>query len=224
MEKGLRDVTLAEVCDAAGANAAAVNYHFGGKEELYAAVWRHAFERENRVNPAHGGVPADAPPEERLRGRIRALVRRFVVRGPGAVLSSLMTKELANPTAIFRDLHREAIMPLRRAMQSLIRELLGPNATDRDVLFTEMSVVHQCVAMGLRREFARGGARDPEPGNAGGDDLAEDDPPRQLARYVADENGINGLIDHVTTFSLAGIAALREQIEARSPQYEERTR
>ena len=41
-EKGYRDATVSEICEAADANIASVNYHFGDKESLYDEVWRHA--------------------------------------------------------------------------------------------------------------------------------------------------------------------------------------
>ena len=44
-EKGFEATTVREVCLAAGANIAAIHYHFGDKESLYAAV----FERRIRV-------------------------------------------------------------------------------------------------------------------------------------------------------------------------------
>ena len=37
-EKGFAKATVREICQKAEANIAAVNYHFGDKEKLYAAV------------------------------------------------------------------------------------------------------------------------------------------------------------------------------------------
>ena len=39
---GFRDATIREICEKAKANIAAVHYHFGGKEEIYTAVFDFA--------------------------------------------------------------------------------------------------------------------------------------------------------------------------------------
>ncbi len=62
-EKGYHEATIAEICEKAGANIAAVNYHFGGKETLYVRAWKLAFERSLAAHPPDGGVPPEAPPE-----------------------------------------------------------------------------------------------------------------------------------------------------------------
>src|SRR4030042_1476603 len=76
-EKGYRDATIAKICKRAGANIAAVNYHFGDKETLYKEAWRHSFSESLKAYAPDGGVSADAEPEQRLRGYIVAFLRRI---------------------------------------------------------------------------------------------------------------------------------------------------
>jgi AcrR family transcriptional regulator len=76
-EKGYRDATIAEICKRAKANIAAVNYHFGDKETLYTEAWRHSFSESLKAHPPDGGVSDAAPPEERLRGQVVALLRQI---------------------------------------------------------------------------------------------------------------------------------------------------
>jgi AcrR family transcriptional regulator len=80
-EKGYRDATIAEICERAKANVAAVNYHFGDKETLYTEAWRHSFSESVKAHPPDGGVSDSAPPEKRLRGQVVALLRRIADEG-----------------------------------------------------------------------------------------------------------------------------------------------
>jgi len=66
-EKGYHDATTEEICSRAKSNIAAVNYHFGSKDQLYARVWRCAFDEAAKAYPPEGGLGPEAPPEKRLR-------------------------------------------------------------------------------------------------------------------------------------------------------------
>ncbi len=74
-EKGFRDATVAEICERAQANIAAVNYHFGDKSSLYNSCWRHAFKVALDAFPLNGDLDEDAAPEERL-GAFHAYLQR----------------------------------------------------------------------------------------------------------------------------------------------------
>jgi len=140
--KGYSDATIAEISERAGANIAAVNYYFHDKETLYVEAWRLAFQRSLEAHPPEGGIASDASPEERLRGRILALMRRIV--DPESQEFDIVLKELANPTGLLRKVMRESIEPLRRELNAIVRELLGTGASERRIRLHGMSILAQC--------------------------------------------------------------------------------
>jgi AcrR family transcriptional regulator len=191
-EKGYHDATVEDICKRARTNVAAINYHYGSKDRLYAEVWRHAFDAATQAYPPEGGLGADAPPQERLRGTIRSLVGRSVDPGRIGHAGKLLLREMVNPTDVIQDVKRDAIQPLHERMSRLMSQLLGPNAKREQVLLCEMSVVHQCLTFGIRLFTGR---MPPE--------AKLDVPPEQL---------VETLTDHVTRFSLAGLMAVRDDI------------
>jgi len=193
-DKGFRSATIAEICERAGANIAAVNYHFRDKETLYAEAWRLAFERSTRVHPPSGGVPPDAPARERLRGHVLSLIER--VFDPETADFEIVHKELANPTGLLAEVMRECIEPMRRALGEIVRDLLGEAATERDVELCRMSVMAQCMHVMIQERRRRS----PDAG-PGCEVPALDSDPEEIA-------------DHIVRFSLAGIREIRRRIES----------
>ncbi len=150
--KGYRDATIAEISRRAGANIAAVNYHFGGKCKLYVAVWHHLFHESLKIHPPDGGVPEDASPEKRLRGRIGALVRRTTSADNEF---AIIEKEFGDPTGLLEGPMKKAIGPLREKMLALVGELLGKGATERQTEFCAMSIMGQCLALRHRMKLRK---------------------------------------------------------------------
>ncbi|MFW6132662.1 MAG: CerR family C-terminal domain-containing protein [Planctomycetota bacterium] len=191
-EKGYHEATVAGICRQAGANLAAVNYYFRSKENLYIEAWRRAFARGLTAHPPDGGVPPDAPPARRLAGRIDAVVHRIM--DPESYDFDMIHHEHARPTGLLAEITHEAIEPLRRETIAVVRELLGPGASERTVWLCGMSVMAQCFHVLLRKRARRDAATATPPGP----DLEFS--PDLIAR-------------HVTRFSLAAIGELRRRIE-----------
>ncbi len=157
-ERGYHATKTGDICRSAQANIAAVHYHFRSKEDIYVASWRHAFERSISAYPPDGGVPADASAEDRLRGHIQALVRRSI--DPASRDLDIAHREMSTPTGLLAEVMHRSIEPLREMHLRLIRELLGPDATDQDVHLCEMSIHAQCVVSLMSERQRRLAPRD----------------------------------------------------------------
>ncbi|MCD6365838.1 MAG: CerR family C-terminal domain-containing protein [Planctomycetes bacterium] len=192
-EKGFRGATIADICERAGVNIAAVNYYFRSKEKLYAEAWRMAFHRSLEAHPPDGGVSAEAPAEQRLAGRIRSAIQRM--SDPVNHEFDIAYKERANPTGLLGEVMRESIQPMRREMGAIVRELLGPKAFAQQVELCQMSIIAQCLhsMIDLRHQKM----------------LSESNAPPCHFEFDVKE-----ITDHIVRFSLAGIHQLREQIES----------
>lgn len=191
-EKGYRDTTIAEISDRAGANIAAVNYHFGSKGTLYTEAWRRTFQESLKAHPPDGGVDDDAPAEERLRGHVAATLHRMTDKNNREFW--LVQREIADPTGLLEGVMDQEIHPIHEKMERLVRELLGPAGSDQDVQFCEASIINQCINPMVAGEKSQGkkAVRVGPPG-------------------VKD---IGAYVNHVVEFSLAGIRAIRERAEA----------
>jgi AcrR family transcriptional regulator len=190
-KKGYRDATIAEICERAKANIAAVNYHFGDKETLYTEAWRYSFSESVKVHPPDGGVSDAAPPEERLRGQVVALLRRIADEDNREFF--IVQKELANPTGLLNKVMRVELRPLQERMEILIRELLDPHVSDMQVRFCEISIISQCISPMVVRKRHKEKRED------------KDSPPGV--------DDIEAYSKHVVEFSLAGIRAVRDEAE-----------
>src|SRR3990170_6104794 len=75
-EVGYRAATVRQICEKAGANIAAVNYHFGDKEGLYMAVLRSVPDAHAEKYPAAHGLKPGASAAQKLSAYIQSLLHR----------------------------------------------------------------------------------------------------------------------------------------------------
>jgi AcrR family transcriptional regulator len=187
-EKGFRDTTIADICETSNSNTASVNYYFGSKEELYAEVWKKAFHESIELYPSNMDLSSDAPPQDHLKVFVNSFLHRMLDSGEMGTSGQILLMELTNPTDILEHIKKDAIDPFRKRLISIIRELLGEQTDEQNVEFCVMSVIHQCMGFGFRR-----GKLPP---------LLRDLPRNRL---------IDALTDHITSFSLAGIEAVKKE-------------
>ncbi|MBN2161609.1 MAG: CerR family C-terminal domain-containing protein [Pontiellaceae bacterium] len=143
--KGFRDTTVAEICEAAGANIAAVHYHFGDKETLYEEVWRYAFSISEEAYPIDGGVPDDASVEELLFGYASAVLNRIFSEGPEGRAARLFCQEMAAPTLALERILNEAILPQHQQVEKIVIKVLGSDIPDPLLQLGKHSIAGLCA-------------------------------------------------------------------------------
>jgi len=185
-ERGFKKVTVRDICRAARANVAAVNYHFGDKTGLYREVLQLAIETMRATNDAARAAGEGLPPDERLRQYITtSLCRAISSANGGGWISRLVHRELSDPTPSFDAIVDQALRPRVDDLADIVAELLGCDVGD--------SLVLQCVAS----IHAQWMFFVPNP-------VAS----RVRARLQLRTDDALTLAEHIATFSLAGIRAL----------------
>ena len=183
-DRGFEKTTVREICAAAGANLAAVNYHFGGKDGLYHAVVQTAIRVMRETNDLSIEAGRGTPPEAQLRAYIRVFLSRLTGRDRLSWIHKLMAREVSEPGEAMRTVMREVLEPRMRYLLGLAADISGLAATDVRVLRAVVSIQGQILV------FAR-----PLPPSS----------PAAWARAVKDTAAV---ADHIADFSLAALRTM----------------
>mgnify|MGYP002624472581 CR=1 FL=1 len=142
-EKGYEDATLREICAKAGANNAAINYHFRSKRDLYNETLKQACSGRSICDELDGY--ADATPVERLKQFIQALVERVFDKSKTAIHTRLMLREMAQPTDATEELVRDLIRPDFDYLMEILDEILPGSESAQQKHLIIFSIIGQCV-------------------------------------------------------------------------------
>jgi len=192
-DRGYRAATIREICIAAGANVAAVNYHFGDKLGLYTEVVRQS-ARLAEFQAAQTVIDRDAPAEEVLRAVIRARLHSLFRGDRPDWNFRIMAHELAQPTPALRRLVNKAGQPLFHRMLELIGGMIGLPAEDESTRLCAISLLGQIMVYALAGPLVT--AIWPE----------FESSPEQVERIA----------DHIADFSLSYVQNFRSKNSARS--------
>ena len=183
---GFEKVTVREICRAADANVAAVNYHFGDKLGLYREVLGKAMETMRATTEAARLAGADGTSEQKLRAYIRVFLQRVIGQGHDTWIHQLMAHEIADPTPALDLVIDQVIRPRMAYLSDLVGDILRLSSDDERVLRCVLSVQSQCHAV-MTSAVSR--------------------------RFMPDFNGDSSAIDrlalHIAEFSLGGIRSLK---------------
>jgi TetR/AcrR family transcriptional regulator, regulator of cefoperazone and chloramphenicol sensitivity len=189
-DHGFKQVTVRDICRAAGANVAAVNYHFGDKLGLYREVLQSAIDAMRATNDAAREAGAGQPAEEQLRRYIVLFVHRLLGAGRDTV-HRLVNREMNDPTPALDALVEKGIRPRVEYLSGLVAEISGLEASDQRVLRCVASIQAQSLSY-LPNPIAERLGLVVKPTKAHLDEIA----------------------NHIATFSLAGVRAIARMTQA----------
>lgn len=144
-EKGYSDTTIAEISDRAGANIAAVNYHFSNKETLYQEVIKHAIDNAEQHLPLNKDVNTDSPPEEKLYSFISGMISRANGEKPENNLKKIIAFEIANPMEESANLIHAYMKSVRQYLLHIILEITGNQSPTDHHRYCVYSIMSQCL-------------------------------------------------------------------------------
>ncbi|PIQ82136.1 MAG: TetR family transcriptional regulator [Candidatus Omnitrophica bacterium CG11_big_fil_rev_8_21_14_0_20_64_10] len=182
-QHGFEKATVREICRKANANVASVNYHFGGKEDLYAEVVAYGAQQSVEAFPPDRGLGPNPLPEAELNAFIHSFLCRFLKKNQrGSWYSTLCAREIVLPTRALDRVVREVIRPLSDRLEAIVRRLV-PRASKLEVGRCARSIVGQCLFYHHGRPVIE---------RMGG--------PKKYA-----DADIRRLADHIARFSLQGL-------------------
>lgn len=192
-EHGYQAATVRNIVERAGAkNLNAVVYYFGNKQELYKAVLEFMFlEAAKFKEESDTAVPDALEVKEKIAGMIRFLCRAYycVDTRLDKDLYEIFIKEAGNPSPFFAAMVSRHLKPGRDYLCSLLREYLGPRVPDTVIDDCEYSITAQILYGALGWSIIQGTAPERKP-------FGED---------------VESFANHVVRFSLAALAAIKEQ-------------
>jgi AcrR family transcriptional regulator len=190
--KGYAAASVRSIVAAAGCNLAAVNYHFGGKRNLYREVFHRRLSamRERRLAAVEGAVRDGGRGKGDLEATLLAFAHAFLAplrEDPEARRPlRLMLREIVDPLLPTDFFHTELIVPVNRALNAAVAEA-APELDNREVRLCVQSFLGQLLhAMHAQRVAVA--------------DLGE----------PADVFTPADLVEHVVRFTVAAIERLRE--------------
>lgn len=145
---GFRNTTIRNIAKAANVNVAAINYHFGGKEELYRIVLKDIFSKGFETFPSVSPLSPDQDPEKQLELFIRDMFYRLASSkgwGGSTGKGKLIAREFVDPTRAFNDMVDTYIKPHRNVLLSIIAGLCNTRPDDTRIKPCAVSILGQCV-------------------------------------------------------------------------------
>ncbi|MFA7232133.1 MAG: CerR family C-terminal domain-containing protein [Victivallaceae bacterium] len=145
---GYSKATIRNICQHAGVNVAAINYHFSNKCELY----RHAFDsvciEDHSISlPSGENISSQTELEEFLHEWIRVFMTRMFEREKleDQRKIRMVMNELLNPSEISDELFNKYLRKDVAPLIKIVSAGLPPDAEQNDILIKVFAILGKCI-------------------------------------------------------------------------------
>lgn len=191
-ERGYVRATSKEICELAQANIAAVNYHFGGKDGLYAAVLEEAHARLVSIDVVTEITQSSASGADKLRRLLRKIVEEVARRDDGAWELRVLSRELMAPTQLKDAMMRNQVMPKAKMITGMIGEILGVPPSHPAVGRSLVNIMGPCMFLLIA------------------------DPNWQRKIFPNLMTDTDALVDHMVAYAIGGLQAIAASLRRSS--------
>ena len=186
-DKGYRAATVAEICTAAEANIAAVNYHFGNKEALYDVVWHHVFDLASSAYPIDGSLPENPALEDYIYSYANALLHRIFSETETGLFAKLLHQEMSQPTLALERIAEEVLLPQSLFLGKVVHAALEQHVPEEQIRLCMNSIIGQCAFFNFSRPLRK----------------------HVIGKSTMTEEEIDDTARHIATFSVGGLKEIR---------------
>ena len=144
-EQGYLRATSKEICEIADTNIAAVNYHFGGKDGLYAAVLEEAHARLVSIELVTTATRGDADLSDTLRMLFTRALGQIAQHDPDAWALRVLSREILAPTPLADRMIANQVLPKMKLVGGTIARALGVPANHPAVSRCIVNIVGPCA-------------------------------------------------------------------------------
>lgn len=184
-ERGYAETTSKAICERAGVNMAAVNYHFGSRDGLYLILLKEVHREVMSLDFVRQIGDSAAPPSDKLYLLIEGLLRATYDAKSWHI--RLWARELLAPSPLLSQIMEEDTLPKFEVLRDVLMELTGMPITEPALLRGVLSVIGPVLML-----------------------LILD---RQLPTPIQPlySHSVEDMARHMHTFSMAGLQAVAQQ-------------
>ena len=182
---GFAETTSKAIAAEAEVDLASINYHFESRNGLYLAVLAEAHRRLVSLADLTALAESDLCASERLEGMLASMVARSQQRDDWNM--RVLARELVSPSSHLQMLFSSELEPKLAIIKNIVSEISGIPADNPALLRCLVSVAAPCLMLLVVGQNIPG--------------------PVQAVLHMPGEV----LINHLHTFSVAGLAAIGKQ-------------